>query len=79
MTTALTDLTAHIVQVRNDLNAKKRLAELMLFTDPETALMIRYQIDCLEPRLMELERSARRAVKEEGARMDRTSLVLPAA
>jgi hypothetical protein len=70
MNLTLEDLAEHITQIRHDLEVKKGVADLLLFTDPVTALAVRYQIDCLEPRLTELERTARRMASEQRARLD---------
>lgn len=69
MNMSLEDLAAHVAQVRLDLESKKLRLPQLLFTDPELAMAVRYQIDCLEPRLRELERSALRAGKESEARL----------
>lgn len=70
MNLTLEDLVEHIARIRHDLEEKKGVADLLLFTDPVTALELRYQINCLEPRLTELERSARRMSSEQRARLD---------
>jgi hypothetical protein len=69
MNLTLEDLAEHIAQIRHDLELKKSIADVLLFTDPVTALALRYQINCLEPRLAELERSARRMASEKRARL----------
>lgn len=68
MSMSLIDLNDHIARVRNDLEEKKRDLDHLLLTDPPTGMAVRYQIECLEPRLVELERHARRMTKEYEAR-----------
>jgi hypothetical protein len=69
----LTELFLHIAQVRLDLEEKKRDLDWLLLTDPATGMTVRYQIECLEPRLAELERHARRLVKEREAALSAVS------
>jgi len=61
------DLSEHVARVRHDLEAKKRDLDSLLLRDPELGMQIRYQIECLEPRLAELERGTLRAFKERDA------------
>jgi hypothetical protein len=68
MSMNLEDLTEHVARVRLDLESKKRDLPLLLFRNPELAMAVRYQIECLEPRLRELERAALRLGKEQSAR-----------
>lgn len=74
MNMSLKDLAEHVAQIRHDLEVKKRELPKLLFTDPMLAMAVRYQIDCLEPRLAELERTALRMTKEHQAR---TAAVVP--
>lgn len=64
---SLAELNEHISRLREDLEAKKAELELLHFTDPATGMAISFQIDCLEPRLRELERQALRLTKEREA------------
>lgn len=64
---SLAELNDHITRLRDDLEAKKADLDRLLFTDPVTGMVVRYQIDCLEPRLRELERQAFRLTKEREA------------
>ncbi len=61
------DLSEHVARVRHDLEVKKRDLDSLLLQDPEMGMQVRYQIECLEPRLRELERGTLRAVKERDA------------
>lgn len=70
MTMSLNDLNGHIARVREDLEVKKACLERMIFTDPVTGAALGYEIDCLEPRLRELERQALRMTKEREAHAD---------
>lgn len=67
MTMSLNDLNEHIARLREDLDAKRAYLDQMLFTDPVTGAALGFEIDCLEPRLRELERSALRLTKERAA------------
>lgn len=69
MTMSMADINDHIARVRHDLEEKKRDLDRLLFADPATGMQVRYQIECLEPRLVELERHARRMTKEYEARV----------
>jgi len=64
----LVELNDHVTRVRNDLETKKRDLDRLLLADPVTGMAVRYQIECLEPRLRELERQALRMTKEREAR-----------
>lgn len=63
----LTELNDHVARVRHDLETKKRDLDRLLLVDPVTGMAVRYQIECLEPRLRELERQALRLTKESEA------------
>jgi hypothetical protein len=63
----LDDLGEHIGRIRADLELKKLALPGLLLTDPALGMAVRFQIECLEPRLAELERSALRAYKERSA------------
>lgn len=63
----LTELFMHIAAVRLDLDEKKRDLDRLLISNPVTGMQVRYQIECLEPRLRELERQALRMTKERDA------------
>jgi hypothetical protein len=65
---SLAEVTEHVARVREDLQAKKADLDHTLLYDPATGMQMRYQIDCLEPRLAELERTCRRMTKEAEAR-----------
>lgn len=67
MSMTLEELNDHIVRVRAALEAKKRELDHMFATTPTTGAMLSYQIECLEPRLAELERHALRLTKERAA------------
>lgn len=67
MTMTLRDLIEHVDRIRWDLEVKKFQAERLIFTDPVLAMQLRYQIDCLEPRLLELQRACRRMTSERAA------------
>ncbi len=67
MTLPLEELRDHIDQVRRALNQKRVQLPVLLFRDPSLAMQVRYQIECLEPRLDELERHALRLTKEREA------------
>lgn len=69
MTMDLSDLADHIARVRDDLESKKAIMDRLLLADPASGMEIRYHIDCLEPRLRELERQALRMTKEREARV----------
>jgi len=68
MNMTLSELNDHVTQVRNDLEEKKAHLDAWLLLDPVLGMQVRYQIECLEPRLRELERSALRMTKEQEAR-----------
>lgn len=68
MNLTLQELSEHVAQVRNDLEEKKAHLDAWLLLDPALGMQVRYQIECLEPRLRELERSALRMTKEHEAR-----------
>lgn len=63
----LTELFLHIAQLRMELDAKKRFLDHLLFSDFVTGMSVAYQIECLEPRLDELERQAQRLTREREA------------
>lgn len=63
----LTELNDHISQVRNDLEDKKTHLDALLLLHPSEGMRVRFAIECLEPRLRELERQALRMTKEREA------------
>ena len=63
----LHELHEHIAAVREALEIKKSDLDRLFFTDPSTGMAVRFQIECLEPRLRELERTALRLAKEREA------------
>lgn len=67
MIMTLEEVNDHVDSIRADLVIKKIQLPGLFLTDPVTGMAVRYQIECLEPRLDELERHARRLAKEREA------------
>jgi hypothetical protein len=67
MTMTLEEVNDHIAQIRGALLTKNHQLPGLLLRDPAQAMQIKYQIECLEPRLDELERQAYRLAKEREA------------
>lgn len=67
MTTDLGDLAEHIARIEQELLIKRGQLDHLLLTDPVLGMQVRYQIECLEPRVAELKRQATRLAKEREA------------
>lgn len=67
MNADLGEIAEHISQIEHDLSIKKMLLDGLLLTDPVLGMQVRYQIECLEPRVTELKRQALRMTKEREA------------
>jgi len=67
MSVTLEEVNDHISQIRSALITKRRQLPRLLHENPTLAMKIRYQIECLEPRVDELERQAFRLAKEREA------------
>jgi hypothetical protein len=63
----LEEVNDHIVTIREALVAKRHQLPRLLLENPGLAMRVRYQIECLEPRLDELERQSLRIAKEREA------------
>lgn len=63
----LTDLQTHIAEIDAALKEKRSQLDGLLLRDPGTGMQVRYQIECLEPRVAELKRQALRMSKEQEA------------
>lgn len=72
----LEDVAEHAENIRAMLVVKKRQLDHMTTGTPESVRMIRYQIDCLEPRLDELDRQVRRMTRERDAAATPQPLVI---
>lgn len=64
---SLEDVSEHADNIRAILTIKKRQLD-HLITGQASIMEVRYQIECLEPRLDELDRQVRRMTKERDAR-----------
>ena len=64
MTMTLEEVNDHIIQIRGALEAKRHQLPELLLRNPAHAMEIRYQIECLDPRLDELEHQAMRIATE---------------
>lgn len=63
----LSELMIHIAEIEYALAIKKEQLDYLLLTDPAQGMQVRYQIECLEPRVAELRRHAHRLAKEREA------------
>jgi hypothetical protein len=75
MTMELEEINDRIVSIRRELAVKLDQLDGLLFSDPVTGMEIRYQIDCLVPRLDDLERCAYRLAREREALAGHTPMV----
>ncbi len=64
MTMTLEEVSDHVVQIRGALAVKRHQLPTLLKENPSLAMQVRYQIDCLEPRLDELESQCLKLSKE---------------
>lgn len=63
----LEEVNDHIQQIHDALVTKRHQLPRLLHENPRLAMQVRYQIECLEPRVDELERQALRLAKEREA------------
>jgi hypothetical protein len=67
MTMTLEEVSDHVVQIRGALALKRHQLPKLLEENPPLAMQVRYQIDCLEPRLDELESQCLRLSEDRTA------------
>lgn len=67
MNADLGEIAEHISQIEHDLSIKRAQLDKLLLLDPVLGMQVRYQIECLEPRVTELKRQALRMTKEREA------------